>query len=326
MLNQDLQNRLLALIGEGEISSSELVQSLWSGYGQILRISLKDSKYSSIIVKHVNPPNITNHPRGWNSDISHQRKLKSYQVESNWYSEFSSQCSDSAPVPSLIAMEQGEDDFLIVLEDMDASGFPLRLTTIQQHSLEACLKWLANFHAKFLLHDSTGLWENGSYWHLETRPQELDVLDDLALKNAAEAIDKKLKSSPFQTLIHGDAKLANFCFSKGHKSVAAVDFQYIGAGCGMKDLAYFVGSCLHEQDCESMETEILNYYFCELRKANKNFHPQINCDTLEQDWRSLYPYAWADFHRFLKGWSPGHWKINSYSERICREVIEDLKS
>lgn len=45
---------------------------------------------------------------------------------------------------------------------------------------------------------------------------------------------------------------------------------------------------------------------------------------LEREWRSLYPVAWADFHRFLKGWSPGHWKINSYSERITAEVIKNL--
>ena len=47
-------------------------------------------------------------------------------------------------------------------------------------------------------------------------------------------------------------------------------------------------------------------------------------DALETEWRSLYQVAWADFHRFLKGWSPGHWKINSYSERITAEVIKNL--
>ena len=37
------------------------------------------------------------------------------------------------------------------------------------------------------------------------------------------------------------------------------------------------------------------------------------------------PFAWADFHRFLKGWSPSHWKINDYSERITRGVIESFE-
>jgi hypothetical protein len=35
--------------------------------------------------------------------------------------------------------------------------------------------------------------------------------------------------------------------------------------------------------------------------------------------------AWADFHRFLKGWSPDHWKLSDYSERVTREVIAFLE-
>ena len=32
----------------------------------------------------------------------------------------------------------------------------------------------------------------------------------------------------------------------------------------------------------------------------------------------------SDFHRFLKGWSPGHWKLNAYSERLTSEVVKSL--
>jgi len=27
----------------------------------------------------------------------------------------------------------------------------------------------------------------------------------------------------------------------------------------------------------------------------------------------------------MKGWSPGHWKLSDYSERVTREVIESLR-
>ena len=122
------------------------------------------------------------------------------------------------------------------------------------------------------------------------------------------------------------SKLANFCFSENGSSVAAVDFQYVGGGCGMKDLAYFIGSCLYEEDCEKYESRILDTYFSELKIAVENHHKQEDFLLLEREWRAMYPLAWTDFHRFLKGWSPGHWKINSYSEKMVRKVIHELET
>ena len=173
--------------------------------------------------------------------------------------------------------------------------------------------------------DPDGLWESGTYWHLETRPDELEELDDLPLKSAAAAIDATLKASAFQTLVHGDAKLANFCFSADGSEVAAVDFQYVGGGCGMKDLAYFVGSCFHDGEAERREDEVLGFYFKELRGFLDSIGSDVCPDELEADWRPLYRVAWADFHRFMKGWSPGHWKLSDYSERITREIIGSLQ-
>jgi len=149
-------------------------------------------------------------------------------------------------------------------------------------------------------------------------------LSDLELKNAARKIDLELRNSVYQTLVHGDAKLANFCFSRNGKQVAAVDFQYVGGGCGMKDVAYFLGSCLSEEDCREYERELLNYYFQVLKEALPAQQPGIDNVAVETDWRRLFPFAWADFHRFLKGWSPGHWKLNSYSEQLARKVIREL--
>ena len=89
----------------------------------------------------------------------------------------------------------------------------------------------------------------------------------------------------------------------------------------MKDVAYFIGSCLNERECERLEAQILDTYFEHLQNELEERN-----EALEREWRSLYRVAWADFHRFLKGWSPGHWKINSYSEKLTRKVLDDLRS
>ena len=177
---------------------------------------------------------------------------------------------------------------------------------------------MAQFHACYLNIEPKELWKIGTYWHLDTRPEEWEAMQDLELKKAAALIDEKLNNCVHKTLVHGDAKLANFCFSN-QGEVAGLDFQYVGGGCGIKDVAYFIGSCLNESDCERLESKILDSYFDSLQNALKQENK-----ALEIEWRGLYKIAWADFHRFLKGWSPNHWKINSYSERICKEVIQDL--
>ena len=45
---------------------------------------------------------------------------------------------------------------------------------------------------------------------------------------------------------------------------------------------------------------------------------------LEPEWRALWPYAWADFHRFLAGWAPGHWKLSRFSERMTRSPVRSM--
>jgi len=315
-MNNHFKSIILQKTGASSLFEKEIIQSLWSGYGKILRIGLENASVNDVVVKHVQLPNKKNHPRGWNSDIGHQRKLKSYQVETTWYEKFSQNCS--ARLPHCLAVETQGDEVLMVLEDLDESGFPIRKRSVSWEEIKACLAWLAKFHASYLGKEPIGLWEVGTYWHLETRPQELAVLKDHKLKNAAPFIDAKLNSCTYKTFVHGDAKLANFCSAKDG-SVAGVDFQYVGGGCGMKDVAYFIGSCLSENECERLEAQILDTYF----EFLQNEFEEKN-ETLETEWRSLYRVAWADFHRFLKGWSPGHWKLTTYSERVTAEVINNL--
>ena len=202
-----------------------------------------------------------------------------------------------------MAAKNESNEVLIVLEDLDASGYEGRRSFVNHREWQACVRWLAGFHTENLDASISGLWETGTYWHLETRPDELERMDDPSLKQAASSIDQKLKDSRFLTLVHRDAKLANFCFSSDGSDVAAVDFQYVGGGCGMKDLAYFVGSCFRDEEAEHVEEEVLAYYFCQMKIFLEKMDNPISLNELEKNWRPLYRVAWADFHRFMKGWS-----------------------
>lgn len=327
-----------------KVTQKETIQGLWSGYGKIVRYEVIGGTVPSVVVKYIKSSPDKDHPRGWNSSISHQRKIRSYEVETQWYRKFNQHTNESCRTANCFGTMQHSDASIIVLENLNDSGFSLRKQSASIKDMKACLDWLAHFHAKFMEVSPSGLWETGTYWHLATRPEELAALQDQKLKTAAPQIDYMLNHCRFKTLVHGDAKVANFCFHKlGHdvpNSVAAVDFQYVGAGCGMKDVAYFIGSCLDDQGCEIHENELLDYYFNALELALKlalklplkqACSPSLNTKKikysftdLEKEWRLLFPLAWTDFHRFLKGWSPNHWKLTDYSERMAHTVINRL--
>ncbi len=230
---------------------------MWDGYGEIVRDG-------AVIVKTVRPP-----------PGAHPRKIRSYEVERTFYEKYAPRCDDACRVAKLIERRPNA----LVLEDLDAAGFPKR-----DGDIEPCLAWLAAFHARFLGVRPDGLWKIGTYWHLDTRREELAAMRDRALQARAPEIDRALCEAKHQTIVHGDAKPDNFCWSRDGTRVAAVDFQYVGGGPGIKDVAYL----LHGERDEDARLE--TYFEC---LANAE---------VEREWRALYPVAREDFRRFLDGW------------------------
>lgn len=322
-MNPDFKNYLLKVTNSSLCKEIEVIQSLWSGYGKISRYQLSSSSLTTVVVKCISLGSSDGHPRGWNTDYSHRRKVKSYQVETYWYEKWSQHCTDNCRIPKFIDSFSTEDEQWIIMEDLNTS-FPLRKYRLNFLEIKACLEWLANFHATFLNHKPTGLWKIGTYWHLDTRPDEFEEIEHEGLKAKAYLIDKLLNQCQYQTIVHGDAKLANFCFSEDGRKIAAVDFQYVGGGCGMKDIAYFLGSCLSSAECERHEKELLNTYFSFLQKALELSSPQVNFKELEDEWRRMYPVACTDFTRFLLGWMPSHQKINNYNLKLMNSVLFSL--
>ena len=312
----DVWPKILDRIGASEVYQLQTLQSLWSGYGSIIRITTNSKAYSTLIVKHIQAPEYQHHPKGtprvsnWQGEVSNARKLHSYQVEANWYQHFAKSCASQCAVPELLYLHEDVRYQLIVMSDLDVQ-YPDRYSVLPLEFAKLCLQWLARFHAHHIGNAGDGLWPTGCYWHLDTRQDELQAMADGPLRKAAQALDEALATCTYRTIVHGDAKVANFCFDSVGPKVAAVDFQYVGVGCGIRDVAYFMGSCLSADQCNDYEAELLQAYFEEMSRLL----PSSTMAPLKAEWRQLYSIAWADFHRFLEGWMPGHVKIDDYMQR-----------
>ena len=303
-----LETQLKSLLNDPSIVCQEQLQSLWSGYGQIVRCQSM-AKQQSYIVKEIIPQAAGTHPRGWNTATSHQRKLQSYQVEANFYQRYAGLVDQHNKIPKLIACCQTNDVNVLVLEDLDAAGYYIRKDAASWHDLTIAIRWLAYFHARFMGCEATELWPIGCYWHLATRQDELSAMPASEYKRYAQQLDDKLNNATFKTLVHGDAKFENLCFHHNGKTVAAVDFQYVGAGSGVKDLAYLVGSCLSQEQLIEFDPLILPEYLNHLQQALAHYQVAVDFNALKAESYQLYPIAWADFYRFLLGWNPQSWKI-----------------
>jgi hypothetical protein len=86
----------------------------------------------------------------------------------------------------------------------------------------------------------------------------------------------------------------------------------------VKDVAYFLSSCLSSRECERQADGYLDAYFDELQRAL----PRRDAE-LEREWRELFPFAWADFQRFLLGWAGGQLERDRYANALV-EVLATL--
>lgn len=334
-----------AHLGAGSSSHIEVttVCRLWAGMGHIYRVSSchhqqergrrhnarsairsddDDDDHSgppcsTLIVKSIHLPSTAKSSHG------DRRKAESYQVEANFYEFVAEQ---------LLSMQVGMIPRPLVVERLGGSSILIGMTEMRGRCIRnsnagdvrRVLRWLARFHAVYWGDDkvnavvsSAGLQSRGSYWHLDTRPDEYADMSSKGLsgrvKMAARSIDRRLKEGWMQCLIHGDAKDANIFVDESSGEVCVCDFQYCGKGPPTKDLAYFFCSSV---DDVLDDTALLRYYLEQLEEVVKG----PLAPTLEQ-LRDSMDLAYCDFYRFMCGW--GHWGSNGIEKRV-QSVMDRL--
>jgi hypothetical protein len=154
-----------------------------------------NSARRSIIIKTVTPPPLR---AGERADEGPIHKLLSYEVERYFYSHLSSRIPKQAKVacfhPERLPTEVGGTlTVQIVLEDLSIEYANPARGSLSLEDTKAVLSWLATFHGTFwgVQNESTpippplqykggdkaGIWEQGTYWYLDTRREELDCTD-----------------------------------------------------------------------------------------------------------------------------------------------------
>ncbi len=158
--------------GARAVLRCERVQSLWGGYGELVRLHLDGGEAASVVLKVVSPPPRSSGEasRGDEAARSHARKCRSYDVELAFYGDYAGRTTAGCRVPRALATRATRATratgrrWLLLLEDLDAAGYPLRRRGRDAPELAACLRWLAAFHACFLGVAPLGLWPEGTYW------------------------------------------------------------------------------------------------------------------------------------------------------------------
>lgn len=250
------------------VGSVSQIATLWGGMGSIVRIQCKTRNHSKhIIAKKIECSN----PRSFGD----KRKAASYKVEASFYA--SDACRELSEqhicCRGLHTHDTGTGSITILMEPLPNPS----LYSMEGEVAKAAVRSVAKLHAYFWGKKSTraiptiGLAEQGTYWYLDTRPDEYDAMDgrrglSAKLKKAAFGIDRALKEHDYQTICHGDLKACNMSMSNDPSYVTFVDFQYLGRACPAKDLAYlFVCGMDIDYDFEErQEEELLSLYIQEL--------------------------------------------------------------
>ena len=299
-----------------------LVQSLWAGMGAVYELAITQGANATplvVIAKRISLPAQCN-------SIGDARKKTSYECEASFYANGHAERAIAAgcAVPRPLLVERHADgDVTIVMTKLAGR----RVAQMAVAQTEVALRWLARLHAAYwgARADAAvsrtpegGLQPQGTYWYLDTRPDELAAMPTRGwegrLRMAAGAIDERLKADPMQTICHGDAKDENMLFDDD--GVGMCDFQYCGKGPPSKDVAYVL-ICASAEAGE--EERLIEAYHAELSRLLRAQGDSVPARDHLDDAIAL---SHADLGRWMSGW--GWWGLRGQLQSKIVALLDRL--
>ncbi|KAF2431274.1 hypothetical protein EJ08DRAFT_194763 [Tothia fuscella] len=211
-----------------------------------------------------------------------------------------------------------------------------------------CLPPLEHFKKTHTTVADEGVWLNGGYTYYATRLDEFGdlcqsesewrgplcgglssedgaaSLASIVAKFLAPTISGERHVLDYETLIHGDVKSENLFTTASGDAVAFFDFQYVGLGLGVCDLAkLFTCSVpqesLEEDVAEEMgmgigEEKLLRYYLDKLKSVSGK---DYDWNVFVRHWET----ALVDWLRFQASW--GFWGNTDWLEGRVRRILKD---
>ena len=126
-----VRDRILAVTGADALERVALIQPLWNNYGALSRVHLRGGDYASVIVKHIQIPSASLHPRGFTGDLSRARKVRSYAVETHWYQAYNQELPEGARSPQCLDAFSAGGERILLLEDLDRRGLQVLVELLE---------------------------------------------------------------------------------------------------------------------------------------------------------------------------------------------------
>jgi hypothetical protein len=207
-----------------------------------------------------------------------------YEREVSFYQHLAASITTRTP-RCYFAERDESDNFLLLLEDLSPAAVIDQFVGISLGTARAGLAALAGLHgpthARTELHDAA--WLGGV--SDELRPlysavlpilfdQFIDRYDDRIdgdVRTMVHALKERLGlfgnyTTPFPCVTHGDFRTDNLLVDAcdGMVALAVVDWQTVGVGSPLLDVAYFLTTSLTPEDCARHEFDLLDFYLAKL--------------------------------------------------------------